>query len=126
MATSIPIGSSSSRVVARRRGIATSRRTTRDLFLLTPDEFRVANERRIVEQGGRQKHVEVTSFDREILARVQAKRGISGAELLHPSQMYQLFDNFWLQRTPVTLIEAFSVFTPLPAPPPTGILAQAP
>ena len=92
----------------------------------TPDEFRVANERRIVEQGGRQKHVEVTSFDREILARVQAKRGLAGAELLHPSQMYQLFDNFWLQRTPVTLIEAFSVFTTLPAPPPSGILAQLP
>jgi hypothetical protein len=92
----------------------------------TPDEFRVANERRIVEQGGRQKHVEVTSFDREILARVQAKRGLSGAELLHPSQMYQLFDNFWLQRTPVTLIEAFSVFTALPAPPSSGILAQLP
>ena len=92
----------------------------------TPDEFRVANERRIVEQGGRQKHIEVTSFDREILARVQARRGLSGAELLHPSQMYQLFDNFWLQRTPVTLIEAFSVFTTLPAPPPSGILAQLP
>jgi hypothetical protein len=92
----------------------------------TPDEFRVANERRIVEQGGRQKHIEVTSFDRDILARVQARRGLSGAELLHPSQMYQLFDNFWLQRTPVTLIEAFSVFTPLPAPPPSGILAKLP
>lgn len=92
----------------------------------TPDEFRVANERRIVEQGGRQKHIEVTSFDREILARVQAKRGLAGAELLHPSQMYQLFDNFWLQRTPVTLIEAFSVFTALPAPPSSGILAQLP
>jgi hypothetical protein len=92
----------------------------------TPNEFRAANERRIVEQQGRQKHVEVTSFDREILARVQAKRGLGGAELLHPSQMYQLFDHFWLQRTPVTLIEAFSVFTPLPAPPPSGILAQLP
>jgi hypothetical protein len=93
---------------------------------MTPEEFRAANERRIVEQGGRQKHIEVTSFDREILARVQAKRGLSGAELLHPSQMYQLFDHFWLQRTPVTLIEAFSLFTPLPAPPPSGILAQLP
>ena len=92
----------------------------------TPDEFRRANEQRIVEQGGRQKHVQVTSFDREILARVQAKRGLTGVELLHPSQMYQLFDNFWLQRAPVTLIEAFSVFTSLPAPPPSGILAQLP
>jgi hypothetical protein len=92
----------------------------------TPDQFRINNEKRIVEQGGRQKHIEVTSFDREILARVQARRGLSGAELLHPSQMYQLFDHFWLQRTPVTLVEAFSVFSTLPAPPPSGILAQLP
>jgi hypothetical protein len=67
----------------------------------TPDEFRLANERRIVEQQGRQKHIEISSFDREIIARVQARRGLSGAEVLHPSQMYQLFDHFWLQRTPV-------------------------
>jgi hypothetical protein len=92
----------------------------------TPDEFRIANERRIVEQQGRQKHIEITSFDREILARVQSKRGLSGAEVLHPSQMYQLFDHFWLQRTPVTLVEAFSVFGPIAPPPPSGILAQLP
>jgi hypothetical protein len=92
----------------------------------TPDEFRLHNEQRIVEQGGRQKHIEVTSFDREILLRVRAKRGLSGAELLHPSQMYQLFDHFWLQRTPVTLVEAFSVFATLPPPAPSGILAQLP
>jgi len=92
----------------------------------TPEEFRANNERRIVEQQGRQKHIEISSFDREILARVQKKRGLSGAEVLHPSVMYQLFDNFWLQRTPVTLVEAFSIFSPLPAPPPSGVLAQLP
>ena len=92
----------------------------------TPDEFRQANDRRIVEQQGRQKHVEISSFDREILARVQAKRGLHGAEVLHPSQMYQLFDNFWLQRTPVTLVEAFSMFAPIPAGEPTGIRGHLP
>jgi hypothetical protein len=92
----------------------------------TPDEFRARNERRIVEQQGRQKHIEISSFDREILGRVKAARGLAGAEVLHPSQMYRLFDHFWMQRTPVTLIEAFAVFTPLPAPPPSGILAQLP
>jgi len=98
-----------------------------DIFsFYTPDEFRVRNEQRITEQAGRQKHVEITSFDRDILARVQAKRGLSGAEVLHPSQMYQLFDNFWLQRTPVTLIEAFSRFAPVPPAPPTGVRAQLP
>jgi hypothetical protein len=92
----------------------------------TPDEFRVRNEQRIAEQQGRQKHIEITSFDREILARVQAKRGLQGAEVLHPSQMYQLFDNFWLQRTPVTLIEAFSRFTPMPPAAPSGVRAHLP
>ena len=92
----------------------------------SPDEFRAANDRRIIEQQGRQKHVEISSFDREILARVQAKRGLQGAEVLHPLQMYQLFDNFWLQRTPVTLIEAFSVFAPIPEGAPTGIRAHLP
>jgi hypothetical protein len=98
-----------------------------DIFsFYTPDEFRLRNEQRITEQEGRQKHIEITSFDREILARVQEKRGLSGAEVLHPSQMYQLFDNFWLQRTPVTLIEAFSRFAPVPPAPPTGVRAQLP
>ena len=98
-----------------------------DIFsFFTPDEFRINNERRIVEQQGRQKHIEITSFDREILARVQRRRGLSGAEVLHPSQMYQLFDNFWLQRTPVTLVEAFAVFSTIPVAPPTGILDTLP
>jgi hypothetical protein len=92
----------------------------------TPAEFRQRNEQRITEQQGRQKHIEITSFDREILQRVKEKRGLQGAEVLHPSQMYQLFDNFWLQRTPVTLIEAFSRFTAIPPAPPTGVRAQLP
>ena len=98
-----------------------------DIFsFYTPDEFRLRNEQRITEQQGRQKHIEITSFDREILERVKEKRGLHGAEVLHPSQMYQLFDNFWLQRTPVTLIEAFSRFAPIPPAPPTGVRAQLP
>jgi hypothetical protein len=98
-----------------------------DVFsFYSPDEFRGRNERRIAEQQGRQKHVEISSFDREIVARVQAKRGLAGAELLHPSQMYQLFDHFWLQRTPVTLVEAFSSFSEVPPAPSMGVRARLP
>jgi hypothetical protein len=57
---------------------------------------------------------------------VQAKRGLQGAEVLHPSQMYQLFDNFWLQRTPVTLIEAFSRFTSMPPAASSGVRVHLP
>jgi hypothetical protein len=84
------------------------------LSFFSPDEFRARNEARIVEQHGRLKHVEICSFDREIIARVSAKRGLSGVRLLHPSTMYQLFDHFWFQRVPITLIEAFTSFGALP------------
>jgi hypothetical protein len=92
----------------------------------TPDEFRVRNEGRIEEQEGRQKHLEISSFDREIIGRVESKLGLKGAEVLHPSLMYQLFDHYWYQRTPVTLIEAFTSFEPLTAPTGTDIRRHLP
>lgn len=84
------------------------------LSFYSPDEFRARNDARIVEQHGRLKHVEVCSFDREIIAKVTETRGLSGVRLLHPSTMYRLFDHFWFQRVPITLIEAFTSFGPLP------------
>jgi hypothetical protein len=84
------------------------------LSYFTPEEFRRRNEERIAGQEGRLKHLEVSSFDREIVARVSAKRRIAGAELLHPSEMYRLFEHFWFQRAPVSLVEAFTAFSPLP------------
>ncbi len=84
------------------------------LSFFTPDEYRVKNEERIVAQHGRQKHLHISAFDREIIDRVTAKRGLKGAKLLHPSEMYRLFEHFWFQRVPVTLIEAFSSFRPVP------------
>jgi len=84
------------------------------LSFYSPDEFRMRNESRIAEQRGRLKHVEMSSFDREIVAKVSEKHGLSGVRLLHPSTMYRLFDHFWFQRVPITLIEAFTSFAALP------------
>jgi hypothetical protein len=85
------------------------------LSFYSPDEFRARNDARIVEQRGRLKHVEISSFDREIIAKVTEKRGLTGVRLLHPSTMYRLFEHFWFQRVPITLIEAFTSFGPLPS-----------
>jgi hypothetical protein len=86
-----------------------------DIFsYYSPDQFRQRNEARIVEQKGRMKHLGVSTFDDEIIARVTKQRGLKGALLLHPSTMYTLFDHFWFQRTPVSFIEAFTSFGPLP------------
>ena len=105
-------------VVVSRGGAASWYRHITDhyedvLSFYTPEEFRQRNEARIVEQKGRLKHVEVSSFDREIIARVTERRGLKGVKILHPSVMYQLFDAFWFQRAPITLVEAFTAFNPV-------------
>jgi hypothetical protein len=98
-----------------------------DIFsFCTPDDLRASNQKRIDEQGGRLKHVAASDFDREIVDRVQRRRGLSGAELLHPSLMYALFDQFWLQRAPLTLVEAFTVFAPMAPVPASGIRSSLP
>jgi hypothetical protein len=97
------------------------------LSYYTPDEFRRKNDERIARQYGRLKHLDVSPFDRDIIARVKESRGLRGAELLHPSDMYRLFEHFWFQRAPVTLIESFTNFAPLPPlPEPFALRSQLP
>jgi len=65
--------------------------------------------------------MDVSRFDQDVIDKEIAKRGLSGAKLLHPSEMYRLFEHFWFQRAPVTLVEAFSSFDvlrPVGEPPP--------
>ncbi|MBI4263007.1 MAG: hypothetical protein HY657_01405 [Acidobacteria bacterium] len=82
------------------------------------DEFRRKNDERIAAHQGRLKHTAVSPFDKEIVDRVTSKRGLRGAKLLHPAEMYRLFDHFWFQRTPITLVESFTRFATLqPGPP---------
>jgi len=84
------------------------------LSFLGADEFRQMNEARVHEQKGRLKHFDSGAFDREIIEKVRRARGLGKAKILHPSLMYNLFNVFWRQQAPITLIEAFSVFRPLP------------
>ena len=74
----------------------------------TPDEFRVRNDQRISDQKGVLKHVQLAGFDREIVERVASARGLTDYEVLHPSLMYGLFQLFWRQEQPVTLVELFT------------------
>jgi hypothetical protein len=83
------------------------------LRFYSPDQFRQRNEERILAQRGRLKHMEVSAFDREIIARVTAERKLKDPVLLHPSEMYRLFEAFWFQRAPITLVESFTHFAPV-------------
>ena len=96
------------------------------LSIYSPDEFRRRNEERIHAQHGRLKHLHVSGFDKEIISRVAAKRGLTGAQLLHPSEMYRLFEHFWFQRAPVTLIESFTSFGAIPPLEPWHLRGELP
>ncbi|HEY5616581.1 MAG TPA: hypothetical protein VIK60_01475 [Vicinamibacterales bacterium] len=87
------------------------------------DEFRRMNEARVHEQKGRLKHFDTGEFDRQIIEKVRRARGLGKVKILHPSLMYNLFNVFWRQQAPITLVEAFSVFRSLPRLP-LGDLAE--
>jgi hypothetical protein len=82
--------------------------------LLEPDELRDHNERRVVETGG-QKHMGVTSLDRE-LARRAASRLPENAQLVHPSLMYNVLRYYWSWRIPPKQVLAQVDYRPLPDP----------
>ena len=99
-----------------------------DVFrFFTPEEFRERNDQRISEQKGVLKHVQLAGFDRAIVEQVAAARAIPDYDVLHPSLMYGLFQLFWKQFQPVTLVELFTQFGLIPeAAGEAGIRAQLP
>ena len=82
-----------------------------DIFdLYSPAEFLQRNEERIAKQGGRLKHSDVSPFDKEIADRVARDRGLGKYRLLHPSLMYRLFNFYWRQLSPISLIDHFTSY----------------
>jgi hypothetical protein len=77
---------------------------------------------RIAEQGGKQKHVVMADFDREIIDRVKQAAGLRDAEVLHPLLMYNLFRMFWRLHASVGLVQGYTLHRRL-APPDLGELA---
>ena len=85
------------------------------LSLYTVDEFRQKNEARIETQGG-QKQRDRADFERDIVERASRATGVKKAQWLHPSLMYNLFNLFWMQRAPASLVQQFTVHRRLAVP----------
>ena len=96
------------------------------LSFYTADEFRLRNETRVHEQKGRLKHFDIGDFDREVIERVKRARVLDKVKILHPSLMYNLFNVFWRQQAPITLVEAFGTFRQLPKLPLGELAAELP
>jgi hypothetical protein len=98
------------------RGLAN--RSIDILELMSTDEFRRLNERRIEDADGLQKHVEVSELDREILRRLAAKEGLGeGCARIHPSLMYNLYKHMWRRNQPVKYLLRQAEFRRLEPPP---------
>jgi hypothetical protein len=82
---------------------------------VTPEEFVTANDRRVEAAGGG-KHMAISELDLSIAEGVKAQLGLTQAEILHPSLMYQLYMPFWRRRAPVRYVEDHSSFRRLVAP----------
>jgi hypothetical protein len=84
-----------------------------DVFdYLTPEELRDWHERRIAATRS-QKQMAVTEFDRDLVG-LAGDRVPDGAELLHPSLMYQLFRLFWNGRGGVRTVTKHTDWRELP------------
>jgi hypothetical protein len=105
-------------IVVSRGGVAPWYRdiagTYIDLFdFYTPEQYRMKNEQRLAE--GKQKHLLMSQFDREILKVVYQHIGSRGLDTLHPMYMYRLFYPFWKQQMSIGLVDEFASFQRLPA-----------
>ena len=84
-----------------------------DLFdYYTPEEFREKSQQRIT--TGRLKPRTMTEFDRDIIKLVRQTLHVRESDLLHPVYMYRLFHAYWQSRAPMSLVEHFAAFKPLP------------
>ncbi|HET9467236.1 MAG TPA: hypothetical protein VFO48_02445, partial [Vicinamibacterales bacterium] len=84
-----------------------------DLFdYYTPEQFRQESEQRVTE--GKPKPRTISEFDRNIVKLVRQTLHLGDSDLLHPTHMYRLFQQYWHGRAPVSAIENFAVFKGLP------------
>jgi hypothetical protein len=85
------------------------------LDLVSPAEFARKNEER--RSSGDQKQLHPGSIDQELLAMARRSLGIGGAQVLHPSLMFQLFRGFWFGKRPLDFVLRRTRFAPLAVAP---------
>jgi hypothetical protein len=92
------------------------------LDLVTPEEFRERT-------AGKKKQYDARrDLDRELIQKARASLGLRDGPVVHPSAMFRLFAALWRKRSAVELVDSFSSFRSLTAPPasapPAGLPAD--
>ena len=88
-----------------------------ELFdLMSPEDYAAGNAQRSTEDRGTLKQFGTSSMDQQIVADVERRLGLSGARVLHPSFLYQLFHQFWLGHRPPSFLEKRTRYRRIAAP----------
>ncbi len=96
-----------------------------DLFdYYTPELFREKSEQR--RTTGRQKPRTMTEFDRDIVKLIRQTLHLGNLDVLHPTHMYRLFQNFWQSKASVEWLERYALIRPLPAIDTSDVAASLP
>ena len=83
------------------------------LDFYSPEELKKGNDRRI-EETKVQKQTLITSFDREIIEKINKKYHLRKMHLIHPSIMYNLFSGYWHGRPDMNRINRNTIHEILP------------
>lgn len=84
--------------------------------LVTPEQFAAYNASRSESPGGTIKQLEMPAFERDLVERARAGWGVPRAQVLHPSLMYRLFQQFWAGNRPLSFLDEHTQYG-LVAPP---------
>lgn len=105
-----------SRVVAvSRGGVASWYDGIAGRYIEIWDEIDPAEFARRSAERGATKQLEISEFDRDVIAAVERRIG-TPIDVLHPSLMYRLFSLFWSGHRPLSFLDAHTRFEPVVPP----------
>jgi hypothetical protein len=84
---------------------------------VTPEAFAAYNAKRMASPSGSIKQFDVSEVERDLVERARAEWGVPRAQMLHPSLMYRLFQQFWAGNRALSFLDEHAHYRPLEAPP---------
>ena len=83
---------------------------------VTPEAFAAYNASRSDGPGGTIKQLEMPPFERDLVERARAHWGVPRVQVLHPSLMYRLFQQFWAGNRALSFLDEHTNYS-MVAPP---------
>ena len=84
---------------------------------VTPEAFAAYNASKAEGPGGTIKQFEMSPFERDLIDRARSHWGVPRVQVLHPSLMYRLFQQFWAGNRALSFLDEHALYRPIEAPP---------